>query len=465
MKTRSTIILLFVVAALVSYVFFFERHGLSTREKNENSTLLTQIDRAKITGLDITNGDTVIQLRKNAGQWVVTRPVADRANLASVTSILTLAANLQRTGVVNNLGKGSKLRDAQKSYGVQKAKVRLKLFGEGAPAEIHLGKDTAFEGKIYARLETDDDISVIKTDLRNLLIKDISEFRDKHLTRLETSDVSKIKIKTPNGEITMAQTSDHWNLETPIKARAADARVQDLITNINNISVEEFVAAEDINLAKYGLAESRGSIMLQAKTSDDQETIQIGSPTEKSAEKIYVRVVGRPSIFVVPKNIGVALGVKPNDLRDNKLTRINPDLIDRITIEKPSESPLVLTREQDHWTFLENKHPANQLEVERLINVLNNTETKAYVDDTAADVKPYGLDQPMLTIRLSSFSSENTAEAAKGETAIATVQFGKTENDLVYARLAEEPFVVSLGSGILTNLPSSRAAFEAVEKK
>ena len=465
MKTRSTILLLLVVAALAAYVFFFERHGSSTREKNENSTSLAQFDSTKITGLDITNGDTVIQLRKKGDQWVVTKPIEDRANAASVTPILTLAADLQRTGVVDHLGKGGKLRDAFKDYGVQKAKVRLKLIGEGAPAEIHFGKDTAFEGKIYARLETDDSISVVKSDLRNLLVKDVSEFRDKHLTRLETSNVSKVKIKTQAGEINVALSGDHWNLETPIKARAADSKVQDLISNINNILVEEFVSAEDTNLAMYGLAEPRGLISLQAKTSDELETIQIGSPTEKSVDKIYIRVLGRPSILVVPKNIGMALGVAPNDLRDNKLTRISSDLIDRITIEKPGEPALVLTREQEHWAFLDNKQPANETEVERLINVLNNTETKAYVDDTAADLKPYGLDQPVLTIRLSSYSSENTAEAAKGETVLATVQFGKTENDIIYAQLAEEPFVVSVGSGILTNLPLSHAAFEIAEKK
>lgn len=465
MKTRSTILLLLVVAAFAAYVFLFERHGPSTRERDENSMSLAQFDSTKITGLDITNGDVVIQLRKKNDQWVLTKPVEDRANVASITPILTLAADLQRTGVVDHLGKGGKLRDALKEYGVQKAKVRLKLLGEGAPAEMNFGKDTAFEGKIYARLETDDNISVVKSDLRNLLIKDVSEFRDKHLTRLETSNVSKVKIKTPAGEINAAQTGDHWNLETPIKARAADAKVQDLISNINNIAVEEFVAAEDSNLAKYGLAEPRGLITLQAKASDDLEIIQIGSPTEKSADKIYIRVVGRPSIFVVPKNIGVALGVKPNDLRDNKLTRINFDLIDRISIEKPGQPTLVLAREQESWTFLENKQPVVESEVVRLIDVLNNTETKAYVDDTAADVKPYGLDQPLLTIRLSSYSSENTAEAAKGETSLATLQFGKTENDIVYARLAEEPFVVSVGSGILTNLPTTRATFETSEKK
>ncbi len=463
MKSRSTILLLLIVTGLAAYVFFFEKNRPSTRRLDESSQYLAQFDQTKITGLDITNGDTVIQLRKKADQWVMVSPVKDRANPASITPILSAASEISRTGVINKLGKGGKLRDAQKEYGVQKAKVRLKLLGEGAPGEIHFGKDTAFEGKIYARTEGADDISVIKSDLRNLLIKDVGDFRDKHLTHFESSNVTAVKFKTSAGEIDLAQTGDNWNLRTPIKARAANARVLDLISNINNLTIGEFIASEEGNLAKYGLAEPRGSISFQALTSDEKETIEVGSPVEKDAEKIYVRVLGRPSVFVVPKSIGMALGVKPNDLRDNKLTRITDDLIDRLTIEKSGQPPLVLARDQENWKFLEGGQPANDAEIKRLIDVLNNTETKAFVDDTGADLKPYGLDQPVLTIRLSSYSSENTAEAAKGETPLATVQFGKTEDDVVYAHLAEEPFIVSVGPGTLTNLPTTPEAFKKLD--
>lgn len=459
MKSRNTILLLLVVLALGAYVFLFEKNKPSTRVQRENQYTLTQFDESKITGMDITNGDSLIQLRKQNDQWVLISPIKDRANSASVTSILSQASDLGRSNVINKLAK-NKVRDAQKEYGVLRAKVRLKLLGEDAPPEIHFGKDTAFEGKIYARLNGIDDISIIKSDLRNLLVKDASDFRDRHLTHFETSKVSTIKFKSPAGEISLGQTGDDWNLEVPIKARAANGKVLDLISSVNNLTVADFITDEDANLAKYGLAEPRGSISFRARDSEEIETIEIGSPTEKDPEKIYLRVVGRPSIFVVPKNIGVALDVKPNDLRDNKLVRIPADLIDRLTIEKPGQPTLVLARDQENWKFLEDGQQANSDEVKRVIDILNNTETKAYVDDTAADLKPYELDHPVLTIRLSSFASENTAEASKGERPLATIQFGKSEGDNVYVRVVEEPFVVSVGQGIFGNIPLTKASYQ-----
>ena len=449
-----------MVAALAAFVFFFEKKMPPTRKQNEKEHTLVQFDHSKITGLDITSGDSVLQLRKKDDQWMVVSPVQDRANPEAITPILTEASDIGRYEVVAQAESESKTRDALKDYGVLKAKVRLKLLGEGAPPEIHFGKDTAFEGKIYARLDNEEAASIIKADLRNLLVKDLSDFRDRHLTQLEASDVGTVKFKTAAGEIVLQQTGENWNLQVPLKARAANGKVLDLISSVNSLQIQEFITPETANLAKYGLAEPRGSISFKGRDGDEEVTIEVGSPTEKDAEKVHARVVGRPSVFVLPKSIGVALGVKPNDLRDNKLTRITPDLIDRITIEKPGLPKLVLTRKESDWVFLEGGQPADSGKVQRLIDILNNTEAKNFVDDTAADLQPFGLDQPVLTIRLSSFSSENTAEASKGETPLATVQFGKTEGDSIFARLAEEPFVVSVGSGVLTNLPSTTEAFQ-----
>ncbi len=63
-----------------------------------------------------------------------------------------------------------------------------------------------------------------------------------------------------------------------------------------------------------------------------------------------------------------------------------------------------------------------------------------------------GLDKPQLQITLSSFSSENTAETTAGEHPIATVTFGKTDGDDVYARLGDEPFIVAVRRGVLENI-------------
>src|SRR6202030_2016793 len=64
----------------------------------------------------------------------------------------------------------------------------------------------------------------------------------------------------------------------------------------------------------------------------------------------------------------------------------------------------------------------------------------------------YGLDKPQLQVTFSSFASENTAETQAGERPIATISFGKSEGDSVYARVGDEPFVIAVRRSLLDNI-------------
>lgn len=464
MKLRSTIILLTVAAVLAGFIFFFEKKQPTSRDIAEREKTLVKFDETKITGIDIANGDTAIQLRKESDAWRLTSPVSDRADDGIVSQLLHSAASIEKSGVVEDLGKDGKLKDSLKGYGVQQAKVRLKLTGDGAPEEIQFGKDTAFDRKIYARVGKEESVAVINNDVRSLITRGVDDFRDRKLTPFESSTVTGLKIRTKSGGIDLIQVDNQWNLNAPIKARADEGKALDLISKANNARIEEFVTQDEGNLARFGLAEPSGSLVIQSKDSDEDIEIQIGAATEKDKEKLYARVPGRASVYIVNKSIADVLNAKPNDLRDRKLARVNPDLVDRLTIEKSGQPKVVLARQEDSWKFIEpGSDAANNIEVNRLIDILTNTETTGFIADTASDLLKYGLDQPVLTVRFSSYSSETTAEAPEGETPVASIQFGKTEGDKLYARLAEEPFIVSVLPGILGNLPSSPAAFRSLE--
>ena len=458
MKIRSTLFLLALTVGLAGYIFLVDKKKPSTREREIGSQTLSRFDEENVTGLEITHGDGTIKLTRTAGGWRLTEPLQDGADITAITPILVAAGNLARTSILDRLGSGSKLRDAHREYGVHKPKTRLKILGKDMPSEIYLGKDTAVEGKIYARLENDDTVSIIRSDLRGLLTKSISDFRNKRLTSIASTSVARVQFQTPGGEITIEEQAGNWNITTPIKARAANGSILDLISSINNLTISEFITADEASLARYGLAQPRGSITFAGRDDSTGERIDIGAAVENDPEKVYVRVVGRPSIFVVAKNLADALGVNPNDVRDRKLARMNEDLVDRVTIKSGDRPAFFLAREGEEWKFADGTL-AEAGEVERLLGVVNNTEVTEFVDDTAADLAAYGLDQPQFEIRFSSYSTENTAEAARGETPVTTLQAGRSEGDKLYLRLVEEPFIVASNPGFAFNVGLVESAY------
>ncbi len=88
----------------------------------------------------------------------------------------------------------------------------------------------------------------------------------------------------------------------------------------------------------------------------------------------------------------------------------------------------------------------------RLIETLKNEQVTKFVADVASELGKYGLDKPQLQLTLSSFASENTAETKSGEQPFATIAFGKTEGDDVYAHLGDEPFIVAVKRDLLDKI-------------
>ncbi len=93
-----------------------------------------------------------------------------------------------------------------------------------------------------------------------------------------------------------------------------------------------------------------------------------------------------------------------------------------------------------------------ELKSQRLIDALQNEQVTKFVENVASDLPKYGLDKPQLTLTFSSFASENTAETKAGEQPFASVSFGKVDGDNVYARVGDEPFIVTVRRALLDQI-------------
>jgi hypothetical protein len=136
------------------------------------------------------------------------------------------------------------------------------------------------------------------------------------------------------------------------------------------------------------------------------------------------------------------------------LVRIDTNVLDRITIDAPGKGKTILARKDENWTIASrNNAPANAGEIRRFIDTLQNERVTKFVEDVASNLPQYGLGKPQLQLTFSSFASENTAETKAGEQPFATVTFGRVDGDNVYARIADEPFVVTVRRGLLDQIP------------
>jgi Domain of unknown function (DUF4340) len=465
MKWKATLVLLIVTGGVFAYLFLVERNAPNTADAAREAQNVVNFSREKVNEITIQNGDDKIDIRRHDDKWRLETPIKDQADASAVNNLLLDLENWQKDATIS-----SKEMEADKSkladYGLTQPKMRLKLSGENAPPEILFGKEAALEGRMYVRFANSKETFLVSQSIKKAIDKKPEDFRDRKLTDLIMAQVVRAVLKTPAGEMELQKNGDHWDIVKPLRTRADDQKVGDLIAQVTTARIQQFVADDKGDLHPYGLAEPRGSIALF--TQDDKpgapgQALQIGGVPEKEKDQVYVRFSPRGFVYTLPKKLEEMLNTKPDDLRDRHLVRIDTKFLDRVTIDAPGKGKTVLARKEENWTIASrNNAPANSTEARHLVETMQNEQVTKFVEDVASNLAKYGLDKPQLTVTFSSFASENTAETKAGEQPFASVTFGKVEGDNVYARVGDEPFVVTVRRTLLDQIPTDPLQWQDV---
>lgn len=455
MKTKNTLILLLVAGAIFAFIVLFEKKQPTTAEARDRAGRVLQFDRDEVNSITIKNSEMKIELRKGENsQWRLEEPVKDRADSMAVNQLFTTAESLRHDAVIGNDGKGVG-KDQIKDFGLASSEIKVRFSGPAKPIELLIGKDAAVDGKVYVRRDDENVVYVIPNELKNQLTKKADEFRDHKLTDLVATQVNRLLLKSAAGEIELQKKDEQWSLIKPLQARGDASKIGDLISQATNAKVETFIG-DTANLATYELVEPRGTLSLFSEGRKDPEVLQIGGKPkeEKDKEKTYARLSSRDAVVVLPQAIEKLLETQPNDLRDRNLLRVEADIVDRITIEGGAYK-VVLARSGENWVKKEEQDvPVPASQALRVISDLQSQQVADFAADAAGDLAKYGLDMPSLKVTLSSFASENTPDTTAGEKPIVTALFGKLEGDNVYAKLENEPFIVTVPKEILNSFPS-----------
>src|ERR1700722_6863731 len=381
MKLSTTLVLLAIAIGLGIFVWILDRRSPGNREL-ARSAYLVDLDRNDVTQLEIENGDSKTRLQKTSDGWRLTAPMADRADPKVIDTLLYSAQFLKRDDSVTNLGKGEQKRNYLKQFGVLRSRLILRCIGKQTHVELQFGGEKAVEGSCYVRVDSKDDVFVTDDDLKNLVSKPPDFFRDHELTPFLAPEIDRIVLTQAAGEIELVRQRDQWQIERPIKARASQAAVSRMLKKINETPVLQF---QDEEAGGEFEAETSPSA-ISLFSGQSKVKIACGAPVSNQPGHIYVRVSDRPSTFIVDENLAQTLDQRPNDLRDRKMVRLNPDLIDRITINTKGQPSAQLSRKEGRWVISSQSDAlADTDAVNHLFNSLNSNDVSRFVSDSASD--------------------------------------------------------------------------------
>ncbi len=452
MRTRTTLLLLLAAGGLLAYIFFYDSQRPGTRAATQMEAFVWNFAPDGIERITIEDGKETIELEKEGVRWEVRRPVKDDASPEAVGQILALSHALRKENV---LSLDSTDKETFRQFGVDKGRLKLQLHGKDAPPPLWFGKETAVEGKGYVRIEGEEAVYIVDNALRTRIKQAADDFRDRRLSDIEGPHVDRVSLKTRQGEIELVRHSDTWELHKPLKARAGEQAVTDLIRSLLHTEILAFIPEKGANLNTYGLSEPRAIVTLHASSRDEPVRLEIGASKEVTdngeTAATYARLSTRHSLYELPRRIERILDLRPNDLRDRRLLRLELDVVDRIRIQSAT-APALNLRRQGEEAWVDQEDPSITFpaaKVAALVEALTSAEIVDFVANTDTDLAPYGLDHPRLKISFSSYASHTTAESGAGEEAIATLLFGSVKEGLLYAKLEGEPLVVAIDPSLL----------------
>lgn len=451
MRKQLTVILILLNLVVFAVFYLFETGG-KDRDPGTDRKIFGEeavdIDYIRISG-DNLGPDRV--LRKQEDDWHLTSPYEWPANFFAVSRILHQITFLEKETsfrVEETEAAGTDLA----SYGLEQPQLKLEFGKDIKRTSIEIGSTTEVGNRVYILSPDREEIMVIKRDLFDSLLVNLSNLRSQSVFDIPLFEVQTLSLQksfpTPL-RVRIARDGENWRFEIPFQTRADRAEVETIINGLNSLSVQQFITDPDSNLGEYGLENPQMRLTLEGEAK--RQTIEIGSDftTAEGDRLYYARGSENDTVFTIPVLLfEQRLNNAQETLRERRFVEFEPNSLRTIEIVQSNRSVSLQKLETGAWQVLSRDSegnitasPADTNILAQLVGTLYTLRAQNFVSDAPsnADLENYGFTDPQRIVQL------------KGDTPVKLII-----GDLVpgnarhaYAKLERDPFIYEVDISIL----------------
>jgi len=262
---RGTYLFAILVVGFSIYTYFFEyQKGIEEEiEKKELAKVFSYIKEVAVVTLQ--NGDQTITLEKIDGTWHMTSPVKDKANQSAAEAF---ANGMLMVKTEEEVEEGEGLDWSM--YGIDKSVVSVTVKGKnGKEVTVQSGTQKSYDEGYYVSVKGSNKVILINPTWAGLIVKSVSEFRNKFIYREDLGEVSGIKIENRfsghKEDIELKKEKDTWKLIGSSGYKIDPESVKEFLKNLKALEGTGF-AGEDKDdkptREKFGLGETQAKVTL-----------------------------------------------------------------------------------------------------------------------------------------------------------------------------------------------------------
>jgi len=448
MRFRTTLILLLVLAGLGAYLYWVER---PREQKEAEAKKLFSLKPDDIVEVHLRFQDREILLRKSGETWRLVQPIDAPADEITVKNLLNTIAECE---VKRELEDAADL----KQFGLDPPFVTLevKLKDRTLPA-VAVGKNTPVGFSAYLQRLDDKKVRLTTSAFRAGLDKQVKDVRDKAILNFTDDDVQRFSVVRADGTITLARKDGQWTIEQPGPYPADTPTVRSFLSTLRTMRAIDFPNDQPTDLTPYGLDNPRLRVVLFLGKDQAEKHVLIGKENPEKNTEIYVQTSGLPTIYTVSDWVWRDLNKSVGDFRDKTVLAYDQEQVQAVEVTREDGQQYRLVRQaRDQWgrPGVEGRPAGTTIrQWPQDGHDLRGFEVAAA---NAHGRKPYGLDKPLLTIRL--FGSENQ-ELGDLRIGVATTEQGTKE---YYAMGSKAATVFKVRDYLVTRL--NKSAQDFIEK-
>ncbi|MGA2604970.1 MAG: DUF4340 domain-containing protein [Verrucomicrobiia bacterium] len=454
MKPRTTLVLVFIVLVFGGLVVLDHYRGTSTDEAQAKSRRVLEFQSKDISAVRVELTNQVYAVEKAVDQWQITQPLNCRANYSTVSSILDELEFAERNRTIS----GKELKGTRPAgFGLQSPRVRLTLQDKKQPLVLLVGNETPTKDAVYVQAQGNEDVIVAPKSIYDRLNRTLDDLRDRTVVDFLPASATRIEIKSADRMIELAKSSattnavPRWTLTHPLAARADQRKVSELLADLNELRVADFVSEDPRDVHTYQLDEPEREVTVW--TGESGKTVLLGHALTNDPGKVYAKLKSTDSIYTVPASAAQKFAVQANDLRDAHVLTISENDIRGIELLHGTDK-ISLVQTNSAWKITAPVAVAAEpTAVEQLLSRLSGLTAEQFAADIATDLDKYGLAAPVTTVSL----------RGEGTNTIAQLLVGSPDasNSVRFVKRADEPFVYGVDTNIVSWLPANYLALRS----
>lgn len=495
MRSKVTVVLLFLNVVLFCYIFYFEQRWQEERKLLEARRRVLPTEIASMDSLTRTSRTgEIVRIEKRGESWWLTAPYEWPANPNAVSRLHNELQFLEHytSFAVADLAKGGQtLAD----YGLADPAVTLEFTAAKKSFKLLIGDGTKIDNRLYVLSPDGARIHVVGRSLAESVGLTLGDLRAESIFTIPVFEVRSLNIQTAapsNLKVRLRRdAAARWSFESPILARAAKGTVEVAINALNGLNAVKFLEPRDTDLDRTGLTAPTLRVTLEGNAR--RETLLLGNPVPAPVEggkpantEYYAKIEDKSVVFtaLVPAPLLEVLRSSQETLRDKHVADFDPATVTSLTIAAPGQPELSLQKlepaaadpgqvqpadpatnddaDKDRWQVVVRApgqapvtsaaDPKLLTELLRKIRLLSARE---FLSDapSATDTENYGFNRPEreLTFGLSTGGGPRGNEPS---TLVLQVGVSPDQPGKAFARLTNPPFVYEILPDILEETPS-----------